>query len=51
MTTGPKVREATAADRAGIQRLLRELHGDGADSTTLPEIRQQARTRGGRHRL
>ncbi|TDW75950.1 GNAT family N-acetyltransferase [Kribbella pratensis] len=38
------VREATAADRAGIQRLLRELHGDGADGTTLPEIRQQART-------
>jgi regulatory protein len=40
----PKMRDATAADRAGIQRLLRELHGDGADSTTLPEIRQQART-------
>jgi N-acetylglutamate synthase-like GNAT family acetyltransferase len=38
------VRAATAADRAGIQRLLRELHGDGADSTTLPEVRQQAQT-------
>lgn len=38
------VRAATAADRAGIQRLLRELHGNGADSTTLPEVRQQART-------
>ncbi|RZU01598.1 acetyltransferase (GNAT) family protein [Kribbella rubisoli] len=40
----PAVRAATAADRAGIQRLLRELHGEGADSTTLPEVRQQART-------
>ncbi|MER7250073.1 GNAT family N-acetyltransferase [Kribbella sp. NPDC000426] len=39
-----EVREATAADRAGIQRLLRELHGEAADATTLPEIRQQART-------
>ncbi|WP_166678074.1 GNAT family N-acetyltransferase [Kribbella kalugense] len=38
------MRAATAADRAGIQRLLRELHGDRADSTTLPEVRQQART-------
>ncbi|WP_371401594.1 GNAT family N-acetyltransferase [Kribbella sp. NBC_00662] len=38
------MREATPADRAGIRRLLRELHGDGADSTTLPEIHQQART-------
>ncbi|WP_328998955.1 GNAT family N-acetyltransferase [Kribbella sp. NBC_00709] len=40
----PVVRAATAADRAGIQRLLRELHDDDADSTTLPEVRQQART-------
>ena len=39
-----EVREATAADRAGIQRLLRELHGDGVDGTALPEIRQRART-------
>ncbi|MFC6156680.1 GNAT family N-acetyltransferase [Kribbella jiaozuonensis] len=45
MTTEPPIiREATPADRAGIQRLLRELHGDSADSTTLPEIHQQART-------
>lgn len=39
----PVVREATPADRAAIQRLFRELHGDGT-ATTLPEIRQQART-------
>ncbi|MFI5692684.1 GNAT family N-acetyltransferase [Kribbella sp. NPDC051586] len=38
------MRAATAADRAGIQRLLRELHGDEANDTTLPEVRQQART-------
>jgi N-acetylglutamate synthase-like GNAT family acetyltransferase len=42
MTTG--VREATAADRAGIRRMLRELHGEAAAGTTLPEVRQQART-------
>lgn len=40
----PTVREATVEDRAGIRRLLRELHGSGADSTTLPTIRQQAQT-------
>ncbi|TCC37950.1 GNAT family N-acetyltransferase [Kribbella speibonae] len=45
MTNGsPAVREATVEDRAGIRRLLRELHGNGADSTTLPKIRQRAQT-------
>lgn len=38
------VRDATVADRAGIQRLLRELHGDASGSATLPEVRQEART-------
>jgi hypothetical protein len=37
----PAVRAATAADRAGIQRLLRELHGEGTHSTTLPEVRAE----------
>jgi N-acetylglutamate synthase-like GNAT family acetyltransferase len=38
------VRDATVADRAGIRRLLRELHGDGMGRATLPEVRQEART-------
>jgi hypothetical protein len=31
-------------DRPEIQRVLRALHADGADSLTLPHIRQQAQT-------
>jgi len=37
-------RAATTTDRAGIRRLLRELHPDGADAVTLPHVRQEAQT-------
>ncbi|GAA3150273.1 GNAT superfamily N-acetyltransferase [Kribbella aluminosa] len=38
------VRDGAAEDRVGIRRLLRELHGDVAESMTLPVVRQEART-------
>ena len=41
---GIAVRPASATDRAGIQRVLRELHLDAADGVTLPNVRQEAQT-------
>lgn len=38
------VRPATTDDRAGIRRVLLELHPDGVDGVTLPQVRQEART-------
>ncbi|MEV5967337.1 GNAT family N-acetyltransferase [Kribbella sp. NPDC051952] len=44
MPTHLAIRPATTTDRAGIQRVLAALHPDGADSVTLPAVRQQAET-------
>ncbi|MET9022398.1 GNAT family N-acetyltransferase [Actinopolymorpha sp. NPDC004070] len=33
-----------SADRSGITRLLRHLHGADAEGTTLPRVRQEAQT-------
>ncbi|SDR81640.1 GNAT family N-acetyltransferase [Actinopolymorpha singaporensis] len=41
---GAVVRPATVADRNGITWLLRHLHAEGADGTTLPRVRQEAQT-------
>jgi N-acetylglutamate synthase-like GNAT family acetyltransferase len=38
------VRTATADDQAGIRRVLLELHPEGVDGVTLPQVRQEART-------
>jgi N-acetylglutamate synthase-like GNAT family acetyltransferase len=38
------VRPAATTDRTEIRRVLRELHPDGADSVTLPHVRQEAQT-------
>lgn len=38
------LRSATAADRDGIRRVLQALHPEGADSVSLPEVRQEAET-------
>jgi hypothetical protein len=40
------IRPASATDRAGIQRVLRELHLDAADGVTLPHVRQEAKWSG-----
>lgn len=41
---GVVVREAGVADSGAIRRLLRDLHADGATDSTLPIVRQRART-------
>ncbi len=38
------VRDGTAEDQAGMWRLLRELHGEAAETMTLPHVRRAART-------
>lgn len=38
------VRGGVVGDRAGIRRLMGELHGGGVDGVTLPEVRQVAGT-------
>lgn len=38
------VRPATLEDHGGIVRLLRHLHAERAEGTTLPRVRQEAQT-------
>lgn len=38
------IREAVASDQPALVAVLSELHPDGADGTTLPAVRQAART-------
>lgn len=38
------VREAGVADAGAIRQLLRQLHGDRAADSTLPIVRQEAKT-------
>ncbi len=49
MATPPRhspvdVRVARADDRGEITRLVRQLHPDSADGSSLPRVRQEART-------
>lgn len=38
------IREAAASDQPALVRVLSELHPGGTDGTTLPAVRQSART-------
>ena len=41
---GFTVEQARTEDGPGIRRLLGQLHPDGADRATLPQVRQESRT-------